>query len=391
MMVDEFYFHRERDLPRWERIGHPLDTLTVLSCYGFVLAVTASRAALLVFAGLAVFSLIFSAKDEPVHRRVCGRGEHRVHYLLFGLHPLVLGAMAMMWWLHTPFFVVVLWAQFLLTAVFMLYQITYWNVWKQATLPAVQNPQVQINNAVYDTLGDDWYEARGDPIALLRAETRLRNPWLRDILQSRLKGSPAGAKVLDMGCGGGFLANYLAEHGYAVYAVDLSAPSLGIARKYDRSGAVHYQRADAYRLPYADASFHAVCGMDVLEHVEDPQGFIEEASRVLKPDGLFFFYTHNRNWLARLLVIKGVSWFVRNVPKNLHLYRLFIKPRELAQWCRRAGLRLEELRGVRPRVLSRAFLQMILAGTVSDRFRFVFTRSLKVSYVGYALKREEPV
>ena len=252
----------------------------------------------------------------------------------------------------------------------------------------MQNPRLQINNAVYDTLGDGWYQARDDPIALLRAETRLRNPWLREVLQSRLKTSPAGVRVLDIGCGGGFLANDLAGDGYGVCGIDLSASSLAIARKYDRTRAVHYQRADAYRLPFADAAFEAVCGMDVLEHVEDPGSFIREASRVLKPGGLFFFYTHNRNWLSRILVIHGVSWFVKNSPENLHVYRLFIRPSELGDWCAGAGLRVAELRGVKPRVLSKAFLRMIFTGTISDHFRFVFTSSLKVSYVGYAVKGE---
>ena len=127
MMVDEFHFHRERGLPQWERIGHPLDTLTVVICYGFVLTAVPSRQALFVFMGLACFSLFFAAKDEPIHARLCCRGEHQTHVVLFVLHPLVLGVAGMLWWLGNPLGIVLLKVQAVLAALFMIYQIVYWN------------------------------------------------------------------------------------------------------------------------------------------------------------------------------------------------------------------------------------------------------------------------
>lgn len=250
----------------------------------------------------------------------------------------------------------------------------------------MQQAKAEINSQVYDSLGEGWYEANADPVALLRAESRLRNPWVKDVLLRHFGRSAKAVRVLDVGCGGGFLANYLAESGFSVDAVDRSTPSLRVACRHDASGAVRYRAADALRLPYRDAVFDAVCAMDFLEHVEDPRAVIAEASRVLRPGGLFFFYTHNRNWLSDLLIIKGLRWFVRETPRNLHLYRLFIKPEELRRWCASKGLNVRELRGVRPCVLSPAFAGLLLRHSVPESFEFKFTRSLAISYLGYAVK-----
>jgi len=244
----------------------------------------------------------------------------------------------------------------------------------------------EINNRVYDDLGEGWYSANTDPVALLRAEARLRNPWVKETLWRHFDGSPETPRVLDVGCGGGFLANDLAQAGFSVDAVDSSGPSLRVAGRHDRSRCVRYRQADAVRLPYGNSAFDAVCAMDFLEHVEEPRAVIAEISRVLRPGGLFFFYTHNRNWLSAFLVIKGVSWFVRDTPRNLHLYRLFIKPGELRRWCAERGLQLKDLRGVRPHIVSAAFAQLLLHRSVPESFEFKFTRSVAISYLGYAVK-----
>src|SRR5262249_23890349 len=150
-----------------------------------------------------------------------------------------------------------------------------------------------------------------------------------------------------------------------------------------------YDCGDAYNLPYADARFDAVCVMDFLEHVESPERVIAEAARVLQPGGLFFFYTFNRNPLAWLIVIKGVERFVRNTPKNMHLYRLFIKPNELRASCLRHGLIWQSLCGTRPVIFSRAFWQMLRTGRVPPDFQFTFTGSPLISYLGFARKRSD--
>jgi 2-polyprenyl-6-hydroxyphenyl methylase/3-demethylubiquinone-9 3-methyltransferase len=109
---------------------------------------------------------------------------------------------------------------------------------------------------------------------------------------------------------------------------------------------------------------------------------------VLARDGVFFFHTFNRTWLANLVAIKGVAWFVANAPRDLHVLRLFVRPDELAAMCASTGLAIAELRGSRPR-FRWPLWRMIATGRVGDDFAFTFTSSTKIGYTGYARKREE--
>ena len=127
--------------------------------------------------------------------------------------------------------------------------------------------------------------------------------------------------------------------------------------------------------------------MDFLEHVEDPATVVAEASRVLRPGGLFFFHTFNRNPLAWLVVIKGVEWFVKNTPRDMHVLRLFVKPAELRAMCATSGLEVRELLGSAPAVLSRAFWAMLATGSVRADFRFKLTRFPLLPYTGFAERR----
>ena len=240
---------------------------------------------------------------------------------------------------------------------------------------------VQVNNHIYDELGERWYQASDDPVALLRAESRLRNPWLVDRL---LRAHGPHARVLDIGCGAGFLSNHLAYAGFDVTGLDASRASLTVAAQHDATHRVNYLLGDALSLPFDDASFDAVCAMDVLEHVETPAAVIAELARVLRPGGTFFLHTFNRNPLAWLVIIKGVEWFVKNTPRHMHVLRLFIKPRELAAMCQQSGMRVSELHGSEPVILSRAFWRMLLTGVVPTDFRFRFARSTLLAYTGYA-------
>ena len=242
-----------------------------------------------------------------------------------------------------------------------------------------------VNNEIYHELGERWYKAKDDPIALLRAESRARNGWIGSQLHNHF--SQASVRILDVGCGAGFLANNLAQQGFQVTGLDASESSLAVARRYDATGTVIYQTGDAYELPYADESFEAVCAMDFLEHIEKPDQVITEIARVLKPDGLFFFHTFNRNFLAWLIVIKGVEWVVKNTPRDLHILKLFIKPAELKAMCERSGLHMESLQGFVPKINQRAFWRMIFTGVVEDEFEFQFTKSTLTGYTGFAVKR----
>ena len=143
MGVDELYFHHRRKLPRWERIGHPLDTLTVVLCLGLVLVVPPSPASLSVYLILCVFSCLFVTKDEWVHHKFCSAGEQWMHALQFILHSLVLLCAGLLWpTLHEQTLNFIYYEGFErtffkvnlgLTFLFGFYQLIYWNfLWRPA-------------------------------------------------------------------------------------------------------------------------------------------------------------------------------------------------------------------------------------------------------------------
>lgn len=142
---DEYFFHVKRGLPRWERIGHPLDSLSVLLCLLFLVVFPYSSTALKIYLALALFSCIFVTKDEFIHKECCSASEQWLHSVLFLNHPVLLTAGGILWpYLHptevtyplthrlpaTPFLKGFLISQTILVAFFMLYQIIYWNfIW----------------------------------------------------------------------------------------------------------------------------------------------------------------------------------------------------------------------------------------------------------------------
>jgi hypothetical protein len=141
MAVDELHFHRRRGLGRWERLGHPLDTLTMLACIGWTLVTKPTPANVARYVGLAIVSCLFVTKDEFVHARHCSGGEHWLHAVLFVVHPIALASVGLLWpglhgvgapgwrWLEGAAGAAhALPLQFGLTAAFSVYQIMYWNV-----------------------------------------------------------------------------------------------------------------------------------------------------------------------------------------------------------------------------------------------------------------------
>jgi hypothetical protein len=136
MAVDELHFHRRRGLGRWERLGHPVDTLTMLACIGWTLVAPPTFGNLARYAALAAVSCLFVTKDEFVHARSCGPGEHWLHALLFVVHPVALASLAVIW--AAPATTIApalgalsraaaLRAQLTLVACFFVYQLVYWN------------------------------------------------------------------------------------------------------------------------------------------------------------------------------------------------------------------------------------------------------------------------
>ncbi len=245
--------------------------------------------------------------------------------------------------------------------------------------------EFEINNEIYHELGDQWYTANDNPVALLRAEGRLKNPWILRTISEKI--GPGPQSVLDIGCGAGYLVRDLEQARHRVTGIDLSSASLDTARRFNPESCANLICMSAYELDrFAPASFDVVCAMDFLEHVTEPEKVVAGAARVLKPGGLFFFHTFNRNWLSWLIIIKGVEWFVHNTPERLHVYPLFIKPSELNQWCCQSGLATIEWTGIQPKILSRSFFRLLRTGKVDSSFEFQFTKSCVLGYAGTARK-----
>jgi len=236
----------------------------------------------------------------------------------------------------------------------------------------------KINNAIYEDYGDRWYTAYDDPIALLRAENEAKFPWILERIKTK-------GTLLDVGCGAGFLTNRMAQEGFQVTGVDLSPESLKVAARYDTTKGVNYVTANACHLPFPDASFDVVTTLDFLEHVPNPADVVKECARVLKPGGLFFYHTFNRNPLSHLVVIKLVEKLVKNTPPHMHVIELFIKPSELLKFCENAGLANGEQIGLRPKFRTIP-LESIFSGIVPTGLQFTTTKNLWLSYMGVARK-----
>jgi 2-polyprenyl-6-hydroxyphenyl methylase/3-demethylubiquinone-9 3-methyltransferase len=241
-----------------------------------------------------------------------------------------------------------------------------------------------INNDFYDQYNERWYTAKDDPVALLRAEAKARNPWINSEITKWFKGGRV--RILDIGCGAGFLANDLARQGYHVVGLDSSWTALDVARRYDLTGTVDYICEDAYKLSFESGVFDVVCAMDFLEHIERPNEVVREISRVLKARGLFFYYTFNRNILSWLIVIKGVEWFVHNTPPEMHCLRYFIKPAELEKMCSENEIEIVQCRGMAPKILNPSFWKMLASGKIDEGFSFRFTRHRTLGYLGMAIR-----
>ena len=159
----------------------------------------------------------------------------------------------------------------------------------------------------------------------------------------------AGARVADIGCGGGLLAESLARSGARVTAIDLSPSMIEIARLHAAGEglAIDYRRQTAAALCEAEAeTFDVVTCMEMLEHVPEPATVVHTLAGLLRPGGSLFVSTLNRNLRAFLLAIVGAEYVARLLPRGTHEYERLIRPSELATWARAAGLELLDLGGL---------------------------------------------
>lgn len=254
-----------------------------------------------------------------------------------------------------------------------------------------------IDNDVYDRLGGSWWD-ESSPLFLLHGITPGRFAYFRDVL-ARQRAIPAsGPRALDIGCGGGFLAEEFAALGYQVTGIDPSSPSIEAARAHaaGRELRIDYLIGSGEQLPVPDSAYDLAYCCDVLEHVFDVDRVISETARVLKPGGLYLFDTINRTAKSKLLTVKLMQdWpLTRVVDAAIHDWDMFIKPAELAGLLARHALKVSEITGLGPRASVPAMLGGFVAarrgrityGEFSRRLDIGQVASTAVSYMGFAIK-----
>ena len=168
----------------------------------------------------------------------------------------------------------------------------------------------------------------------------------------------SGKKVLDVGCGGGILSESMAGLGAHVTGIDLGDKPLQVAKLHllESGQQVDYQMISAEDLAAArPASFDVVTCMEMLEHVPDPASIVRACAQLVKPDGHVFFSTLNRNPKSYLFAVIGAEYLLKLLPRGTHDYAKFIKPSELAQHCRDAGLHVTEIIGIAYNPLSKIY------------------------------------
>lgn len=159
----------------------------------------------------------------------------------------------------------------------------------------------------------------------------------------------AGKTLVDVGCGGGILAEAMAQRGAEVTGIDMGEAPLTVARihKLESGVEVDYRQCTAEQL--ADESlehFDVVCCLEMMEHVPDPAAVVQACADLCKPGGNLYFSTINRNPKAYAFAVVGAEYVLNLLPRGTHDYNKFIKPSELANWMRAAGLELREMTGL---------------------------------------------
>jgi 2-polyprenyl-6-hydroxyphenyl methylase / 3-demethylubiquinone-9 3-methyltransferase len=197
--------------------------------------------------------------------------------------------------------------------------------------------------AKFGELAHRWWDAEGE-FRPLHQINPLRLDWIDQ--QARL----AGKTAVDVGCGGGILAEAMARRGAEVLGIDLSSRPLRVAQLHAMESGLanlHYREIAVEALAAEKpASFDVVACMEMLEHVPDPASVVQACANLVKPGGWVFFSTLNRNPKAWLLAVIGAEHVLKLLPKGTHEYQRFIRPSELGRWCRQCGLAVQGFKGM---------------------------------------------
>ena len=194
----------------------------------------------------------------------------------------------------------------------------------------------------FDQLASRWWDPESE-FRPLHEINPLRLEWIN-------KQAPlAGKKVIDIGCGGGILAEGMAAMGAIVTGIDMAPAPLQVAKLHlkETGHQVDYQQITAEQMADKHAGvYDIVTCMEMLEHVPDPASVIQASAKLLKPGGMTFLSTINRNPKSFAMAIVGAEYILNILPKGTHEYAKFIRPSELASWCRAAGLETRDMTGL---------------------------------------------
>ncbi|MEY3461450.1 MAG: hypothetical protein RLZZ03_1103 [Pseudomonadota bacterium] len=206
--------------------------------------------------------------------------------------------------------------------------------------------------AKFSALAHRWWDTESE-FRPLHQINPLRLAWIDDIVPL------AGKRVLDIGCGGGILADAMARKGAEVLGIDLAGKALKVAQLHAleaQTPGVSYREVSAETLADEQPeSFDVVTCMEMLEHVPDPSSVVRACAALVKPGGHVFFSTINRNAKAFVFAIVGAEYILNLLPRGTHEFAKFIKPSELAAYARAAGLDLEHTRGMEYNPLTRHY------------------------------------
>jgi 2-polyprenyl-6-hydroxyphenyl methylase/3-demethylubiquinone-9 3-methyltransferase len=203
----------------------------------------------------------------------------------------------------------------------------------------------------FSALAHRWWDPEGE-FRPLHEINPLRLAWIERFAKLE------GRDVLDVGCGGGILAEAMAARGARVTGIDLAEKPLRVANLHllESGREVRYELASAEDFAARhEARFDVITCMEMLEHVPEPASAVAACAALLRPGGRAFFSTINRNPKAYLFAVIGAEYLLRLLPKGTHDYARFIRPSELTQWCRAAGLRAVELTGMQYNPLTRRY------------------------------------
>lgn len=223
--------------------------------------------------------------------------------------------------------------------------------------------------AKFSDLAHRWW----DPESEFRPLHRI-NPLRLDWIQSHVPLS--GKRVLDVGCGGGILADAMARKGAQVLGIDLAVKALKVAQLHAMEAQtpnVQYREVSVETLAAEEpASFDVVTCMEMLEHVPDPASVVRACGKLVKPGGWVFFSTINRNPKAFLFAIVGAEYLLNLLPRGTHEYLKFIRPSELAAYGRAAELQLVQARGMEYNPITRRYW---LSGDTGVNYLFATQRA----------------